>query len=140
MGAFLFLASWWVSRSPAPSLLGAVALIYLQLVVVMAVTVFFSTMTSAVLATVLGICTYVAGELSRNVLSLTDLGDNVVLKAVAWVVFIAIPNLSAVDVKAAVVGEQAVAAGPLAGWIGYLLAYVVVVLLAATAVFRRKEF
>lgn len=140
MAVFLFLVAWWVAGDPTPLLLLAVALVYLQLVVVMAATVFFSTMTSAVLATVLGICTYVAGELSGNVLSLTEMGDNPVLKAVAWVVFILIPNLGAIDLKAAVVGETSVPGGSLVAWSAYLVAYVVVVLVAATAVFRRKEF
>jgi Cu-processing system permease protein len=141
MAVFLFLVSWWVSKEATPLLLLAVALIYLQLVVVMAATVFFSTMTSAVLATVLGICTFVAGQLSANVLSLTELSEgNPVLKATAWLVYLLIPNLGALDIKASVVGDQNVAMGSVAVWSVYLLAYVVVVLFAATAVFRRKEF
>ena len=51
-----------------------------------------------------------------------------------------IPNFSAVDVKAGVVGEDTLAWGEIALWSGYLLAYVVVVLALATLVFRRKEF
>ncbi len=39
--------------------------------VVMVVTILFSTLTSAILASVLGICVYAAGQLSHNVLSLT---------------------------------------------------------------------
>jgi ABC-type transport system involved in multi-copper enzyme maturation permease subunit len=140
MAVFLFLVSWWVSKEATPLLLLAVAMVYLELVVVMAATVFFSTMTSAVLATVLGICTYVAGQLSANVLSLTQIGGNPALKGVSWIVFLLIPNLGAVDLKAAVLGEQSVDAAALAAWVGYLIAYVVVVLLAATAIFRRKEF
>ena len=49
-------------------------------------------------------------------------------------------NLSAVDVKAGVVGESTPAWGEVALWTAYLLAYVVVVLALATLVFRRKEF
>jgi hypothetical protein len=78
--------------------------------------------------------------LSHNVLALTELGDSIVLKAVAWLVYLLIPNLSALDVKAWVVGDEAVAWGSVAAWAVYLIAYVVVLLGAATAVFRRKEF
>ena len=92
MALFLFAVSWWVSKDATPLLLLAAALVYLQLVVVMALTVFFSTMTSAVLATVLGVCAFVAGELSANVLSLTEMGETHVLKAVAWVVFVHDPQ------------------------------------------------
>ena len=83
--------------------------IYLQLLVVMAVTICFSTMSSAILASVLGICVFAAGQLSHNVLSLSRLGHSGVAQALSVLVFYLVPNLSAVDVKAAVVGEGGVA-------------------------------
>ena len=43
-------------------------MIYVQLLAIMAVTIFFSTLGSAILASVLGICVFVAGQLSHNVL------------------------------------------------------------------------
>jgi ABC-type transport system involved in multi-copper enzyme maturation permease subunit len=141
MGVFLFGVSWWVAREATPALLLAVVLVYLQLVVVMAATVFFSTVTSTVLATVLGICTYFMGVLSHNVLNLTDVAQNdPVLKGVAWALFVLIPNLSAIDVRGDIVNSAAVDWAAVGAWSGYLLAYTVVVLLAATAVFRRREF
>ena len=87
-------------------LLVAVLMIYVQLLAIMAVTIFFSTLGSAILASVLGICVFVAGQLSHNVLALTRLGHSVVTEALSWVVYVVIPNLSAVDVKAGVVGES----------------------------------
>ena len=76
MGVFLFALVWLVGRQPSGYLLLAVLLIYVQLLAIMAVTIFFSTMGSAILASVLGICVYVAGQLSHNVLALTKLGHN----------------------------------------------------------------
>ncbi len=55
-------------------------------------------------------------------------------------IYVLIPNLTAIDVKAGVVGEQTLAWGQIGLWVVYLLAYVVVVLALATHVFRRKEF
>ena len=122
-------------------LLVAVVMIYVQLLAIMAVTIFFSTLGSAILASVLGICVFVAGQLSHNVLALTRLGHNVVTEALSWVVYVVIPNLSAVDVKAGVVGESTLGLGRRSAlWTAYLLAYVVVVLALAALVFRRKEF
>ena len=115
-------------------------MIYVQLLAIMAVTIFFSTLGSAILASVLGICVFVAGQLSHNVLALTRLGHNVVTEALSWVVYVVIPNLSAVDVKAGVVGESTLSWSEIGLWTAYLLAYVVVVLALATLVFRRKEF
>ena len=67
-------------------------MIYVQLLAVMAVTIFFSTITSAILASVLGICVFVAGQLSQNVLSLTRLGKNAVTQALSWVVYVSSPT------------------------------------------------
>jgi Cu-processing system permease protein len=140
MGVFLFLLVWAVSGAPSGMLLVAVVMIYLQLLAVMGITIFFSTLGSAILSSVLGICVFVAGQLSHNVLSLSRLGHNVATEALSWVVYAIIPNLSAVDVKAGVVGEGTLAWDQIVLWTAYLLAYVVVVLALSTLVFRRKEF
>ena len=70
----------------------AVVMIYVQLLAVMAVTIFFSTLGSAILASVLGICVFVAGQLSHNVLALTRLGKNAVTEALSWVVYVRHPE------------------------------------------------
>jgi Cu-processing system permease protein len=140
MGLFLFLLVWAVAGQTSGMVLVAVVMIYVQLLAIMAITIFFSTMGSAILASVLGICVFVAGQLSQNVLSLTRLGKNPLTEAFSWLIYVIVPNLSAVDVKAGVVGEQTLAWGEIGLWTAYLFAYVVVVLALATLVFRRKEF
>ena len=61
-------------------------------------------------------------------------------EVLSWVIYVVIPNFSAVDVKAGAVGEQTIAWGQIGLWLLYLAAYTVVVLGLAAAVFRRKEF
>ena len=140
MGLFLFALVWIVDRQPSWMVLAAVVMIYVQLLAIMAVTILFSTLGSAILASVLGICVFVAGQLSQNVLSLTRLGKNALTQLLSWIVYVIVPNLSAVDIKAGAVGEQTIVWGQIGLWTAYLLAYVVVVLALAALVFRRKEF
>jgi hypothetical protein len=140
MGLFLFALVGVLDGRASGMVLVATALIYVQLLTVMAVTIFFSTLGSAILASVLGICVFVAGQLSQNVLSLTRLGKNPLTEALSWVVYVIIPNLAAVDVKAGVVGEETLAWGQIGLWTAYLAAYIVVVLVLAAVIFRRKEF
>jgi Cu-processing system permease protein len=140
MGLFLFLLAWWVAGSPSGSLLTATSLIYFQLVVVMAVTILFSTVASPILASVLGVCVFFAGQLSHNVLSLTRLGHDASFKVVSRIVFFVIPNLNAVDIKGAVVGEGTAQWTTIAFWTAYLAGYTVLILLLASWIFRRKEF
>ena len=140
MGLFLFVVTIAVGGGVSGMVLAATALIYLQMLVVVAVVVFFSTVTSAILASILGLGVFVAGQLSHNVLSLSRIGSGALTEAVSWVVFVVIPNFNAVDVKAAAVGEMTVAWGQVALWGLYLVAYTVVALGAAALVMRRKEF
>ena len=140
MGLFLFALVWVVAGDASGMLLVAVVMIYVQLLTIMAVTIFFSTLGSAILASVLGICVFVAAQLSHNVLALTRLGHSFITEALSWVVYVIVPNLSAVDVKAGVVGESTLAWGQIGLWVAYLAAYIVVVLALAALVFRRKEF
>ena len=140
MGLFLFVLVWAVAGETSGMVLVAVLMIYVQLLAVVAVAIFFSTLGSAILAAVLSICVFVAGQLSHNVLELTRLGKNPLTEALSWVVYVVIPNFSAVDVKAGAVGEETLAWGQIGLWVAYLLAYVFVALALAAVIFRRKEF
>jgi ABC-type transport system involved in multi-copper enzyme maturation permease subunit len=131
MGLFLFAITWLVAHVALGSILLATLLVFVQLLAVMAVTIFFSTFASAILSSVLGVCVFAAGQLSHNVLSLTRLGHAEVLKAVSWVVFLLIPNLTAVDIKGPIAGEGSIDWGGIGAWVCYLLAYVVVCLVLA---------
>jgi ABC-type transport system involved in multi-copper enzyme maturation permease subunit len=139
MGVFLFLLAWWVTKSPSGSLLAATLLIYVQLVVVMAVTILFSTVASPILASVLGVCVFFAGQLSHNVLSLTrpamrPSSGRLPCRLLRH------PNLNAVDIKGAVVGEGTAQWTTITLWTAYLAGYTVLALLLASWIFSRKEF
>jgi len=140
MTVFLFLLAWPVAGAANLWVVVAGAFIYLQVMVVLAVTIFFSTFASPILAAVLGICVFAAGQLSHNVLSLTRLGEGAVLEGLSWVVYLLVPNFSAVSLSAVVVGEQTPDWSSIAGWGGYLVAYAVLMLGASWLIFRRKEF
>jgi len=140
MTVFLFLISWLVAGEPNGWVLIAGAFIYLQVLVVMAVTIFFSTFASPILASVLGLCVFVAGQLSHNVLSLTHFGKSAVLEGLSWIVYLLVPNFSAVSLSAVVVGEETPQWSEIGSWGGYLVAYAVVMLALSWLVFRRREF
>jgi ABC-type transport system involved in multi-copper enzyme maturation permease subunit len=140
MTVFLFLLAWPFAGAANGWVIVAGSFIYLQVMVVLAVTIFFSTFASPILAAVLGISVYGAGQLSHNVLSLTRLGEGAFLEGLSWVVYLLVPNFGAVNLSAVVVGEQAPDWSSIGGWAGYLVAYAVLMLGASWLVFRRKEF
>lgn len=140
MGVFLFLLVWIVAHDAAPLLLLATAFVYLQLLVVMAVTIMFATMVSPVLAMIFGVVCYAAGQLSHNALSFTTADSVAVFKAASRLVFVIVPNLSGIDIKPMVVGEGSIDWSSLGFWAVYAVAYVTLALVIGTLIFRRKEF
>lgn len=140
MGGFLFLLVWAVTGDALGLLLVATLLAVVELLAVMGATIFFSTITSPIIATVLGVTVFIAGQLSHNVLSLTEWSKSPVSTILARSVFVVVPNLSAVDLRATIVGEVSADWAAISAWVVYLFAYVTLTLIAATLVFRRKEF
>ena len=140
MTVFLFALAWFVARAPSGSLLLAGLLVYLQLLVVMALTMLFSTLTSAILASVWASAPTAPGSSATTCCHCRVSGHSGVTHVLSAAVFYVVPNLSAVDIRAAVVGEGAVSGSRLAAWAVYLLAYVTIALAAATWIFRCKEF
>ena len=102
MALFLFAIAWLVTR-PVGSVLLATLLVFLQLLAVMAITILFSTLTSAILASVLGDLRVrrrsaesqcPVAHTSATARCESRLGG-----------LLLVPNLSAIDIKGPVAGE-----------------------------------
>jgi ABC-type transport system involved in multi-copper enzyme maturation permease subunit len=129
------------AEAPAtdPRLLLALLLIFAQLALVTAVALFFSTFASPMVSAALTFGLYVVGHFNTD---LKDFEAIVPSKAVGWVaraLYYLLPNLAPFDVKAQVVHGQAVAGGYVALTLLYAVLYVAVLLVAACAIFSRKD-
>lgn len=154
MAAALYLAlgyQWWVAPLglraswPAPALdlrlLIVLLMITLELALLTAVALFFSTFSSSgLISVVLTVGIFIAGLLSADLRGFNDIVDAPVLGslvvAVGWIV----PAFSSFDVKAQVVHGLPLGAGFLLHTIGYAVAYSVSAVGAAVLVFRSREF
>lgn len=123
----------------APELLGAIAMIGLQLLVVVALTLFFSTFASPIMSMVFTFCLYLIGHNTETLRALTQKASPV-LKAGVEALYYVLPNLSTFDAKNLAVYGEAVPAGRWLWAVGYGTAYVCALLATASAVFERKEF
>ena len=123
---------------PAWSHLGAVYLTLLELLVLTAAAVLFSTLAGTALASVFTITLFAIGHLSS---SLRDFGVMAggARRVVAEVVFRMLPDLEVFNVRAAVVHGDPVAAGHVAMATLYAAGWIVVFLVLARAIFARKE-
>ncbi len=130
----------WDAPGPDPALLKAILLIFIELMLVTAIALFFSTFSSPMLAAALTLGLYVAGHFNADLKNF----DRVVSSpAAVWMargVYHVLPDLSAFDVKTEVVHGLPVSAGYMAGTAAYGALYIGALLLAATVIFSRRDF
>ncbi|HJR77985.1 MAG TPA: ABC transporter permease subunit [Nitrospiraceae bacterium] len=122
------------------SLLQAVQLIFVEILVIMAIALFFSTFSSSTLSAILTLGIYVIGHLTADVKSMTAHTDSSAVKAVVDVFYYLFPNLEILNIKGqAAVGIQVTSQYlMLASFYG--MAYAGVLLVGACAVFQRRDF
>jgi ABC-type transport system involved in multi-copper enzyme maturation permease subunit len=130
----------WDAPGPDPAMLKAVFLIFIELMLVTALALFFSTFSTPMLSAVLTFGLYIAGHFNSDLKNF----DKVVNSEVAiWLsrgMYHVLPDLSAFDVKTEVVHGLPVTMGYLASTTAYGLAYVTALLLIATFIFSRRDF
>ena len=130
----------WDAPGPDPAMLKAVFLIFIELMLVTALALFFSTFSTPMLSAVLTFGLYVAGHFNSDLKNFDKVVNS---QAAIWLsrgMYHVLPDLSAFDVKTEVVHGLHVPMGYLASTTAYGLAYVTALLLVATFIFSRRDF
>jgi ABC-type transport system involved in multi-copper enzyme maturation permease subunit len=140
MTAGLYLTLVATGRRPDPLLLAAVYPIFLGLLLVVALAMLFSTVSSSsALASVFTVGAVVAGHFTDVIRNMREVAPGVP----AWLVdalYAVLPNFRNLDFKDRVAYGDPVAAGVLAWVTVYVLAYVAVLLGLGLAAFRSRDF
>ena len=130
----------WEAPALDPSLLKAVAMIFLQLAIVTAVALLFSTFSSPMLAAVLTFGLYVVGHFNADLKNFETVVDSKPIAVVGRALYYLLPNLSPLDIKGQVVHAVPVPPAYLLANAVYALLYVGALLSAATWIFLRRDF
>jgi ABC-type transport system involved in multi-copper enzyme maturation permease subunit len=132
-------ASW---EGPAldPALGVAAFLILVELAVVTAIALCFSTFTSPVLASAFSIGLVIAGHFSADLKNFEQVVDSPVAAAMARGLYYVLPNLAPFDVKSQVVHALPIAPMYVALTTGYGVVYVGALLTLAVLFFSRRDF
>lgn len=130
----------WDAPALDPALLKAIALIYLNLAVVTAVALFFSTYSSPMLSAVFTLGVYVVGQFSTDLKHLDRIVDSPVAIAIARASYYVLPDFSRFDVKLAVVHGVPVTGAYVAATTAYAALYVGALLFGAVMIFSRRDF
>jgi ABC-type transport system involved in multi-copper enzyme maturation permease subunit len=130
----------WAAPATDIQMLRAVALIMVELMLVTAIALFFSTFSTPFLSAMLTIGLWVIGHFNDDLRNVGGYVKSSVAASIGKALYYVLPNFAAFDVKAQVVHAQAVPASYLALTGAYGLVYVAFVLLGAVTIFSRRDF
>ena len=117
----------------------AALLIYFKLMVVTALALVTSALSSPILGAIIVFCFYVFGHATGVFLDLPPQFDGTVAKEALKVIYYVVPNLANFDIRAEAANEVPVNPGYVAYVILYGLSYTGILLVLATRAFDRKD-
>ncbi|MGD1858060.1 MAG: ABC transporter permease [Leptolyngbyaceae cyanobacterium] len=127
---------------PAGSMLVAIAFMYLEMLLITAVTIVFGVFTSSLLATLLTFGTYIVGHLSTDLIRLSQLEGSANFQRVIETAYLVLPNLERLNLKNEAVYGATLLPEPGALTINalYGLIYTGLLLIIAGNIFTRRQF
>lgn len=130
----------WPTPATDLGMLRAVGLILIELMLVTAIALFFSTFSSPFLSAGFTLGLWVVGHFNADLKNFDAVVDS---RAAAWFahgLYYVLPNFSAFDIKQQAVYAQALPPGYLATTALYGVVYITLLLVASVAVFSRRDF
>jgi len=137
----VYAAVLWVYRAPLHgALLQAVELIFVELLLMTAIAMFFSSFTTTTLSAIMTLSFYVIGHLSTDLKGLAVKSQSEMMKVVMTTIYYLCPNLEVLNIK-----SQASMGLPVTLWYqalasAYGVLYTGMLLAAACVIFQRRDF
>lgn len=137
----VYLATLWVFHAPVHwALVQAVQLIVVELLLVTAIALFFSTFSSATLSAIFTIGLYVIGHLTTDLKGIAQKSQSGAVKAVVNAVYYLCPNLDMLNMKGPAAMGMAIPASYQALATAYGLLYAGMLIVGACLIFQRRDF
>jgi ABC-type transport system involved in multi-copper enzyme maturation permease subunit len=130
----------WEAPAADPRLLIAILLIFIELMLVTALALFFSTFSTPILSAALTAGLYIAGHFNADLRNFETVVDSAPVAWLARGLYHVLPDFAAFDVKLQVVHGLPLPAGYVASTAAYGALYIAALLLAATFIFSRRDF
>jgi ABC-type transport system involved in multi-copper enzyme maturation permease subunit len=137
----VFIGTLWMYRVPIQmSIFQAIELIFVELLLVTAVALFFSTFSSSTLSAIMTLGVYAVGHLTTDMKGVAEKSQNEVITMLMTGLYYLCPNLEALNIKgqAATGVPISLSYQSLATLYGVIYATLLVV--AACAIFQRRDF
>ena len=140
MAAVLMVLAWVLEDRWTPRILLAVGFTFLELLILTATAILFSTFSTPTLSAIYTLLVFVIGRLSTDLMVIAAQFGGASLRATAIGLYYLLPNLSRFNMSGAVVNDLPLDAGTLALTAIYGVLYTAAVLAVAVAVFQRRDF
>ncbi len=134
------LTLWWSHASIHGSLLQAVALILVELLVVTALALFFSTFSSAMVSASMTLGLYVIGHLTPDLKGIAEKSQNELITMLMTGLYYLCPNLEMLNIKGQAAAGVSVSLAYQSMATVYGLFYASLLLAAACVIFQRRDF
>lgn len=121
-------------------LMKAIALIVLELILIVAVAVMFSTFTTPTLSATFTLAVYVIGHMTEDLKVLGNKLENPLVSGVLSVLYYGLPNLGYFNVKGEAVHGIPISLSYLLLTTSYGVTYTAFVMIAAGLIFQRRDF
>ena len=137
----VFLGTLWMSGAPVHmALLQAVELIFVELLLITALALFFSTFSSSTLSAIMTLGLYLIGHLTTDFKGIAEKSQSETVKAVTTALYYLCPNLEALNIKGQAAAGTVVTFSYQAAATAYGLLYAALLLTTACIVFQRRDF
>lgn len=123
-----------------PAILSAVILIFVELMLVTAIAILFSSFSTPILSSLFTVTFYLIGHMSWGLLMLGEKMEGQAGEAVFAFLYRILPNLEMLNVKGLVVHGSPVTIEQVAFGCLYGLSYTLILLVIASFVFRKRDF
>jgi ABC-type transport system involved in multi-copper enzyme maturation permease subunit len=131
--------SGWAAPAADPAMLRAVGLIFVELLLVTAIALFFSTFSGPFVSAALTLGLWVVGHFNHELLQLGTVVDSLAAAALGRAAYYVLPDFSAFDVKAEVVHALPVPVSYIAMTALYGATYIAMLLIAGAVIFGRRD-
>ncbi|MFH1312813.1 MAG: ABC transporter permease subunit [Candidatus Eisenbacteria bacterium] len=140
MTVLLVVVSWVAAGSFHPHILTAVFLTWMELLLLTALSVMMSTLSSPILGAIFTLLLYLIGHTSADLKQLASRFGSGSVKVVVGAIYYTLPNLEYLNVRSKVIHDVPIDFHYVAFASSYALLYTMAFLIIAVLVFERREF
>lgn len=137
---YLGLMTWAKISYPLGSLLVSLGFLFLELALLIAVTIALGVFTSSILATLLSFGVYLMGHFSADLVELGKISKNPNIEAFTQTLYLILPDLERLNLRNEAVYGLLPSSGDLFSSALYALLYICLLLIIAIIIFSRRQF